>query len=117
MFGEFTHKKLDLDGEMGYNLRMKPTKDPRAKCDECKHRSVSLCPGTQRQIIARYKAAWDACYACARAALSDKANLERLIVAYVTHIESPMRRSTWITKPAQRLYAKAARIAKRKAGK
>jgi len=42
--------------------------DPREKCDECKHRSVSICPGTQRQIIARYKAAWDACYACARAA-------------------------------------------------
>ena len=81
--------------------------DPREKCDECKHRSVSICPGTQRQIIARYKAAWDACYACARAALSDKANLERLIVAsYHNDLFA-----------VGKLYTEAARIAKRKAAK
>ena len=99
MFGEFTHKKLDLDGKMGYNLRMKLTKD---QCEEC--------------LIAHYCQENFGKSGCprARAALRRVANLERLIVAYVTHIESPMRRSTWITKPAQRLYAKAARITRRK---
>jgi len=35
------------------------------KCDACKHRSVMIVPGTTRQVINRYKAAWDACYKCA----------------------------------------------------
>jgi len=92
--------------------------DPREKCDECKHRSVSLCPGTQRQIIARYKAAWDACYACARAALSDKANLERLIVKAgpsIAAIAKSYHLYPDFVQTIRPLIAASARIAKRKA--
>ena len=38
-------------------------------CAECKYHEVVIAPGTPRQIIARYKAAWDACYSCFRRAI------------------------------------------------
>lgn len=47
-------------------------RDSCAGCEPCRHRRVVVAPGTQRQVIARYKAAWDACYACARAAMGER---------------------------------------------
>jgi hypothetical protein len=46
----------------GAPMTAQPRKDP---CDECQHCSVAVVPGTLRQIIARYKTAWDACWRCA----------------------------------------------------
>ena len=99
MFGEFTHKKLDLDGKMGYNLRMKPTKDP---CEEC--------------LIAHYCQENFGKSGCprARAALSDKAKLEGLIVAFAAN-EVYRGTMDYVQKAADDLYAAVARITRRKA--
>ena len=103
MFGEFTHKKLDLDGEMEYNLRMKLTKDP---CEEC--------------LIAHYCQENFGKSGCprARAALRRVANLERLIVKAgpsIAAIAKSYHLYPDFVQTIRPLIAETARIAKRKA--
>jgi hypothetical protein len=82
-------------------------------CADCKHRAVVVAPGTVRQVGLRYRAAWDACYKCARRALAERDKLRRLIVAAAKVIG--MSRP-WSEQKAQidKLRAEAARIRRAK---
>jgi len=83
-------------------MSAKTRKEP---CEKCKHRAVVVAPGTPRQVVARYKAAWDACYGCAD-------RLRGLIVAWLDEHEKCIAEPNigHMTPHAEALHAEAARI-------